>query len=118
MADKKSLVLALLLYYAWMHVYIWNNICSDQDSAEPAGNSVSCHNLLRLAVYADKSPAPDGGQQERELARRLLLAFAPRLEETPHALPEMVSALMLYNDSPTQVRVRASQAAPCWPGMM
>ncbi|CAK1547268.1 unnamed protein product [Leptosia nina] len=84
----------------------------DQDSAEPAGNSVSCHNLLRLAAYADKSPAPEGGEKERELAKKLLLAYAKRLTDTPNALPEMISALMLYNDSPTQVLISGGYSDP------
>ncbi|CAH3900268.1 spermatogenesis-associated protein 20 isoform X1 [Pieris brassicae] len=84
----------------------------DQDSAEPAGNSVACHNLLRLAVYADRSPAPEGGQKERDMAKKLLLAFSQRLSDTPNALPEMVSALMLYNDSPTQVLISGPRSDP------
>lgn len=76
----------------------------DQDGAEPSGNSVSCHNLQRLAAYADKSAAPEGGACKREKAKGVLKAFAKRLVETPTSLPEMMSALMFYTDSPTQVR--------------
>ncbi|XP_041977933.1 spermatogenesis-associated protein 20 [Aricia agestis] len=66
----------------------------DQDGAEPSGNSVACHNLQRLAVH---------GANTRDAAQRILRAFATRLEQAPTALPEMMSALMFYNDSPTQV---------------
>lgn len=37
------------------------------------------------------------------MAMTLLKAFAKRLNEAPTSLPEMMSALMFYNDSPTQV---------------
>ncbi|KAI8436065.1 hypothetical protein MSG28_004182 [Choristoneura fumiferana] len=77
----------------------------EQDGAEPAGNSVACHNLLRLAAYADKSAVESGGDHEREMAKKLLTAFSRRLIENPTALPEMMSALMFYNDSPTQVLI-------------
>lgn len=79
------------------------NASTDQDGAEPSGNSVSCHNLQRLAAYADKNVSPEGGEAEMEMAKKLLIAFSKRLNESPTALPEMMSALMFYNDSPTQV---------------
>ncbi|XP_063917283.1 spermatogenesis-associated protein 20 [Zophobas morio] len=68
----------------------------DQDGAEPCGNSVSVHNLLRLAAYLDR---PD----LRAKAGRTLTVFADRLKSIPVALPEMTSALLLYHNSPTQV---------------
>ncbi|XP_026750285.2 spermatogenesis-associated protein 20 isoform X1 [Galleria mellonella] len=84
----------------------------DQDGAEPSGNSVACHNLQRLAAYADKSAAPEGGDHEREMAKQLLLAFSKRLTASPTALPEMMSALMFYNDSPTQVLISGGCSDP------
>lgn len=77
---------------------------TDQDGAEPSGNSVSCHNLQRLAAYADKSSAEEGGDRERDMAKKVLMAFAKRLIDSPTALPEMMSALMFFTDSPTQVK--------------
>lgn len=77
----------------------------DQDGAEPSGNSVSCHNLLRFAAYADKSDPQNSGEKEREMAKKILVAFAKRLNDSPTALPEMMSALMFYSDSPTQARI-------------
>ncbi|KAK5640835.1 hypothetical protein RI129_009382 [Pyrocoelia pectoralis] len=68
----------------------------DQDGAEPCGNSVSVHNLLRLAAYLDR-------QDLRDKAGRTLTAFSEKLTAIPMALPEMVSALLLYHESPTQV---------------
>ncbi|XP_026317579.1 spermatogenesis-associated protein 20 isoform X3 [Hyposmocoma kahamanoa] len=84
----------------------------DQDGAEPSGNSVSCHNLQRLAAYADKSAAPEGGECEREKAKGVLKAFAKRLVESPTSLPEMMSALMFYTDSPTQVLIAGGRSDP------
>ncbi|XP_023942576.2 spermatogenesis-associated protein 20 isoform X2 [Bicyclus anynana] len=84
----------------------------DQDGAEPSGNSVSCHNLQRLATYADKSAVPEGGDHERELAKKVLLAFSKKMMDHPTALPEMVSALMFYNDSPTQVLIAGGCSDP------
>lgn len=68
----------------------------DQDGAEPCGNSVSVHNLIRLAAYLDR-------QDLKSKAGRTLTAFSERLKALPIALPEMVSALLLYHNSPTQV---------------
>ncbi|KAL1497720.1 hypothetical protein ABEB36_008631 [Hypothenemus hampei] len=68
----------------------------DQDGAEPCGNSVSVHNLIRLSNYLQRNDL-------REKAGRTLAAFAERLKTIPIALPEMTSALMLYNNFPTQV---------------
>ncbi|KAJ0177290.1 hypothetical protein K1T71_007299 [Dendrolimus kikuchii] len=84
----------------------------DQDGAEPSGNSVACHNLQRLAAYADKSALAEGGTQEREMAKKILIAFTKRLKESPTALPEMMSALMFYNDSPTQVLITGGRSDP------
>ncbi|XP_064071862.1 spermatogenesis-associated protein 20 isoform X3 [Vanessa tameamea] len=84
----------------------------DQDGAEPSGNSVSCHNLLRLAAYADKSAMSEGGELEKEMAKKILMAFSKRLNDTPTALPEMMSALMFYNDSPTQVLIAGGCSDP------
>ncbi|XP_031354911.1 spermatogenesis-associated protein 20-like [Photinus pyralis] len=69
---------------------------TDQDGAEPCGNSVSVHNLLRLAVYLQRSDL-------RSKAGRTLAAFSEKLMAIPMALPEMVSALLLYHEAPTQV---------------
>lgn len=82
------------------------------DGAEPSGNSVSCHNLLRLAAYADKSISPEGGDHEREMAKQILTAFAKKLTENGMALPEMMSALMFYTDSPTQVLISGGCSDP------
>uniref|UniRef100_A0A1B6DA39 Spermatogenesis-associated protein 20-like TRX domain-containing protein n=2 Tax=Clastoptera arizonana TaxID=38151 RepID=A0A1B6DA39_9HEMI len=68
----------------------------DQDGAEPSGNSVSAQNLLRLAAMLDRV-------ELKEKAGSILASFTSRLTRIPMALPEMVSALMLFHDSPTQI---------------
>lgn len=69
---------------------------SDQDGAEPSGNSVSAQNLIRLGAYLERGDM-------KIKAEKLLASFSDRLQKIPIALPEMTSALMLYHDSPTQV---------------
>lgn len=68
----------------------------DQDGAEPCGNSISVHNLIRLSAYLDR-------RDLRAKAGRVLTVFADKLKSIPLALPEMSSALLFYHDSPTQV---------------
>jgi uncharacterized protein YyaL (SSP411 family) len=69
---------------------------SDQDGAEPACGSVAASNLLRLAALLER-------HELEQRAAQLLSAYSSRLTRVPVALPEMSSALMMYQDSPTQV---------------
>lgn len=71
---------------------------TDQDGAEPSGNSISCLNLLRLAAMLERA-------EYRDQAAKLLSSFTSRLSNIPLALPQLTSALMLFHDSPTQVRL-------------
>jgi len=64
--------------------------CVDQDGAEPSSNSVSAHNLLRLAAIMDSS-------SYRQRAEAMFAAFSSHLENIPVAVPEMLRALMLYS---------------------
>lgn len=68
----------------------------DQDGAEPCGNSMAVHNLIRLANYLKR-------EDLRDKAGKTLTCFSERLKSIPVALPEMCSALMLYQNYPTQV---------------
>lgn len=70
----------------------------DQDGAEPCGNSVAVHNLIRLAAYLHR-------QDLKDKAGKTLTAFSERLNSIPIALPEMASALLFYHNSPTQVTI-------------
>ena len=77
-----------------IHVFFLHS--SDQDGAEPSGNSVSAMNLLRLASFLNR---PEWLHQ----AVDLLKLFSERLNKIPMAVPEMVSALLFYHESPKQV---------------
>ena len=71
---------------------------------------MACHNLQRLAAYADESAAADDGDRNREMALQLLSAFSRELDNDPMYFPEMMSALMFYYDSPTQVLIQYLRA--------
>jgi len=66
------------------------------DGAEPASNSVSALNLLRLGEMLDSG-------RYRDLAQRTLAAFAPQLERAGAALPAMLLALDFHATSPRQI---------------
>ncbi|XP_048504713.1 spermatogenesis-associated protein 20 isoform X2 [Athalia rosae] len=70
----------------------------DHDGAEPSSNSVACGNLLRLYSYLDRA-------EFNEKASQLLISFKESLTRVPAALPELVSALLHYHDSMTQIYV-------------
>lgn len=90
----------VILFWLKLITYIPVNFhvffVADQDGAEPCGNSIAVHNLIRLAVYLDRNDL-------REKAGLTLTAFASQLDKIPIALPEMVSALLCYHFSPYQV---------------
>ena len=58
----------------------------DYDGAEPAGNSIALLNLLRLAELTNRS-------EFQQAAERTLRALAPRIENQPVAVPQMLVAL-------------------------
>jgi uncharacterized protein YyaL (SSP411 family) len=69
---------------------------SDYDGAEPTGNSIAAHNLLRL------------GQLENNpiwltMAKRLVKSFSGSINRYPPALPLMLNAWQNINSKPTQV---------------
>lgn len=61
------------------------------DGAQPSGNSVAVHNLLRLA-------AKTGEAKYRDLAGKALRAFAVELEQNPSGMTAMAAALEQYLD--------------------
>ena len=69
---------------------------SDQDGAEPSGNSVAVSNLVRLAIAVDRADYHDKAGQTLRL-------FGQRLTKFPLSLPEMVDSLQLYEESPAEV---------------
>jgi uncharacterized protein len=72
----------------------------DYDGAEPAGNSVAAHNLLRLAELT-------GNQRFRERATALFGVFAEALARRGLALPRMLSALDFFHDKPLELVIVA-----------
>ncbi|XP_042214315.1 spermatogenesis-associated protein 20-like isoform X1 [Homarus americanus] len=71
-------------------------IKEDQDGAEPSANSVSLGNLIRLSTILDHP-------EYRTKAEAIFCLFSDRLNKIPIALPEMTTALLLYQQSPVQI---------------
>ncbi len=76
----------------------------DYDGAEPAGNSVAAHNLLRLARITGKDKWLD-------LARLTIQSFGSLLQKHPSAMVLMLSALEFYLDKPRQVVIAGNPAS-------
>ncbi len=66
------------------------------DGAEPAGNSVAAHNLMRLGQLQNK-------QEWQQMARRLIESFSEALNSYPPALPLMLTAWQHIDSKPSQV---------------
>ncbi|XP_075231782.1 spermatogenesis-associated protein 20 [Lycorma delicatula] len=77
----------------------------DQDGAEPSGNSVAVHNLLRLGSMLDSSDLT-------KKAGQVLSSFTSRLTRSPVSMPEMASSLMMYHDSTTQIVITGKSSDP------
>jgi uncharacterized protein YyaL (SSP411 family) len=76
----------------------------DHDGAEPAPNSVSALNLLRLAQMLDAQTFPPQAQ-------KTFAAFGPRLKQTPSALPQMMVALDFSLSKPKQIIIAGNPDA-------
>jgi hypothetical protein len=66
------------------------------DGAEPAGTSVACLALLKLAAICDR---PDF----RQSAERALRLFSRRLAQVPEAAPHLLQALAFWIEPPRRV---------------
>jgi len=66
------------------------------DGPVPSGNSIAAENLLRIGALTDD-------EDMRRRARDLFLAFGAQLEESPVGHTQMLSAVDLYLNSPTQI---------------
>ena len=66
------------------------------DGAEPAGNSVAAHNLLRLAQLQNKP-------LWQQMARSLMESFAEVVNRYPPAMPLMLTAWQQIDTKPSQV---------------
>ncbi|WP_240744228.1 thioredoxin domain-containing protein [Desulfopila sp. IMCC35006] len=74
------------------------------DGAEPSGNSVATHNLLRLAQLHN---AP----QWQQMARRLVESFSDVINDYPPALPLMLTAWQHINAKPSQIVIAGKPGA-------
>jgi hypothetical protein len=74
------------------------------DGAEPAPNSVSAMNLLRLWQMTDRAPW-------REKAEKTFAAFASRLEKNPEAAPQLAAAVDFSLSKPKQIVIAGQPEA-------
>ncbi|HEY5791944.1 MAG TPA: hypothetical protein VIS74_01520, partial [Chthoniobacterales bacterium] len=77
----------------------------DYDGAEPAANSVSAENLLRLArMFHD--------EEAEERAQSIFRSLAPVLNRIPHSVPQLLSAWMLAREPARQIVIAGGLDAP------
>jgi uncharacterized protein len=74
------------------------------DGAEPAGNSVAAHNLLRLGQLQNNS-------EWQRIARKLIESFSKEINRYPPALPYMLTAWQNMNTKPSQVIIAGKRGA-------
>jgi hypothetical protein len=74
------------------------------DGAEPTGNSVAAHNLLRLAQVLNMP-------EWQQMARRLVESFSEVINHYAPALPLMLSAWQRINDKSSQIVVAGKRGA-------
>jgi hypothetical protein len=77
----------------------------DYDGAEPSGNSIAVLNLLRLSQMLDK-------KEWWEMAETALRLFGNRLQNAPHAMPQMLVAVEFSLDKPKQIIIAGKPDAP------
>jgi hypothetical protein len=77
---------------------------NDYDGAEPAGNSITAMNLLRLAQIT-------GNKDWRNRAEGILTFFASGLMSHPFGRPAMAAAYDLSRQKPRQIIIAGSQGA-------
>lgn len=68
------------------------------DGAEPSGNAVAAHNLLRLAEWTLNA-------DYRRRAQRCFKAFASELNQRPTSMPRLLSALDFSLDRPKEIAI-------------
>ena len=76
----------------------------DYDGAEPSGNSVAIHALLRLSAITDRA-------EWKEIAEKGLQLFAQRMQQAPQALPAMLGALDFYLNEPKRVVIAGTPSS-------
>ena len=68
------------------------------DGAEPSGNAVAAHNLLRLAEWTMNA-------SYRQRAQHCFKAFASELKQRPTSMPRLLSALDFFLDRPKEIAI-------------
>ena len=76
----------------------------DYDGAEPAGNSITALNLLRLSWMTGK-------KEWRRLGERTITTFGSRLGDFPSAMPKMLTALAFQLARPRQIIIAGDPQA-------
>ena len=74
------------------------------DGAEPSGNAVATHNLLRLAEWTLNA-------SYRQRAQHCLQAFASALKQRPTSMPRLLSALDFFLDRPKEIAIIKASTA-------
>jgi uncharacterized protein YyaL (SSP411 family) len=80
----------------------------EYDGAEPAASSVAALNLMRLAQLLGGS---ETGKALEDRASGVLRAYAPRLRDSPEAVPQMAVAALAAQQAPLQVVVAGRRGA-------
>jgi uncharacterized protein YyaL (SSP411 family) len=75
------------------------------DGAEPSGNAVATLNLLRLSQLTNEVAFSSTAQQS-------LVFFGERLQSSPHAMPQFLSALDYSLARPVQIIIAGSAVQP------
>ena len=76
-----------------------------RDGALPAGNSVSAHNLIRLARLT-------GREEWEAMARKLLRAFSGNVSRYPSSFPMLLSAWLLSEIPPVEIVIAGHRDKP------
>ena len=75
------------------------------DGAEPAGNSVAALNLMRLTQMTGDSIL----KKQTEAA---MIFFNAVLQQSPHAMPQMMAALEFFFSAPRQIVIAGNGSSP------
>lgn len=76
-----------------------------RDGALPSGNSVSAHNLIRLARLTRR-------KEWEEMARNLLRSFSGNVSRYPSAFPMLLSAWLLLEIPPIEIVIAGHRDKP------
>jgi uncharacterized protein len=75
----------------------------DHDGAEPSANSIAATNMVRLGRVFGKP-------EFQEAALRIARSFGETMNQTPHALPALLSAMDATSHPPSQIVIVSEQS--------